>query len=237
MTERNLPRRSSVRIRSKDQYYIHLYFLLRDIEQALKEHACGRLLDIGCGNKPYAVWYEPLTEESVGCDMVQSDQFKVDVLCPATALALPDNHFDTALCTQVLEHVYDHHAVVREACRVLKPGGKLVLTVPFCWELHEEPHDYFRLSRHGLRQLFEENGLTVLTLKANGGKWAAALQMLINTVYSGFRKKTLRSKIIKFVFMELRLGQLINKLAVGADKIYFDEVWTLNYLIVGEKKS
>lgn len=237
MRARNLPRRSSVQIRSKEQYYIHLYFLLRDIEQAIRKYASGKLLDIGCGNKPYSVWYEPLTSGSVGCDMVQSDGSKADVLCPATALSFPDNSFDTALCTQVLEHVYDHHAVIREACRVLKPGGKLILTVPFCWELHEEPYDFFRISRHGLRQLFAENGFTVLELKANGGKWAATFQMMINSVYSGFRRKSIRSKIVKFIFIELRLCQLINKLAVWTDRKYFDDIWTLNYLIVGEKKT
>jgi SAM-dependent methyltransferase len=168
--------------------------------------------------------------------LVQSDSNRVDVICPATDLNFADNIFDTAFCTQVLEHVYDHHAVVREANRVLKPGGKLILTVPFCWELHEEPYDFFRLTKHGLKELFEENNFRVISIESNGGKWAAAFQMFINTVYSTFRFKTARAKLLKILFIEFRLTWMLNKLGVWLDKKYFDDVWTLNYIIVGEKK-
>lgn len=236
MRESNLSRLSSIRLKGKDQYYIHLYFLLKDIKDALKQHASGYLLDIGCGNKPYEEWYLQYSNKQTGCDIIQSDGNRVDVICPATELAFGDNTFDTAFCTQVLEHVYDHHKVLAEANRVLKPGGKLIVTVPFCWELHEEPYDFFRITKHGLQELCNENNFKVLYIKSNGGKWAAAFQMFINTVYSSFRFKTVRSKIVKFFFIELRLTWLLNKLAVWIDNKYFDDVWTLNYILVAEKK-
>ena len=180
--------------------------------------------------------YKQHSSKQVGCDIVQSDSNKVDVICPATELAFETNTFDTAFCTQVLEHVYDHHALIREANRVLKPGGKLILTVPFCWELHEEPFDFFRITKHGLTELCEENNFRVLYIKSNGGKWSATFQMFINTVYSTFRFKTVRSKMLKLLFIELRLTWLLNKMAVWMDKKYFDDVWTLNYILVAEKK-
>ena len=236
MTRELLPRLKNIQLRSKDQYYIHLYFLLQDIQEALQQHASGKLLDIGCGNKPYQEVYNKYSASQVGCDIVQSDAGMVDVICPATSLAFDDNTFDTAFCTQVLEHVYDHHAVVREANRILKPGGKLILTVPFCWELHEEPYDFFRITKHGLKELFEENNFNVIYIKSNGGKWAATFQMFINTIYSTFRFKTVRAKILKFLFLELKFTWLLNKMAVAIDKKHFDDVWTLNYIIVAEKK-
>jgi SAM-dependent methyltransferase len=236
MRQENLARLSSVKIKPKSPQYIHLYFLLNSIREHISLYAKGKLLDDGCGNKPYEEWYKQVTTEQTGCDVIQSDAHKVDVVCPATALSFPDNSFDTVLCTQVLEHVYDHHAVIREANRVLQPGGKLILTVPFCWELHEEPYDFFRVSKHGLKELFEENNFEVLTIKANGGKWAATFQMFVTTIYSTFKYKTVRAKLLKILFVELRLTVLLNKLGIWIDKRYFDDVWTLNYIIVGEKK-
>lgn len=230
-----MPRLKGVAIKKKAPDYIHLYFLMNDIKEALKNFAKGRLLDLGCGNKPYKEWYEPLTTESTGCDAIQSGEHIVDTICLATELPYESNHFDTIFTTQVLEHVYDHHSMIKEAFRVLKPGGNIILTVPFTWELHEEPYDFFRISKHGLRELFEEAGFEITYIKANGGKWAAMFQMFINTVYSTFKFKTARAKLLKIIFMELRLTWLLNHIAIRIDKKYFDEWWTLNYLVVARK--
>ncbi len=234
--QENIPRLSSTVLKKKAPDYIHLSLLLTDIDEAIKNHASGDLLDLGCGNKPYEEWYNLKTETQTGCDVIQSDKNRVDVICLATDLKFEDNKFDTVLATQVLEHVYDHHSMIKESFRVLKPGGKMILTVPFTWELHEEPYDFFRLTKHGLKELFEEAGFEIVYIKANGGKWAATFQMFINTVYSTFKFKTGRAKILKILFMELRLTWLLNHIALRIDKKYFDEWWTLNYLVVAQKK-
>lgn len=230
-----LPRLSSIHIKTKSPDYIHLYFLLQDIKYAIDKFASGKLLDVGCGNKPYEEWYQPKTTDQVGCDVAQSSNHKVDTICLATELLFKDESFDTVFSTQVLEHVYDHHGMIREAFRVLKPGGYCIVTVPFTWELHEEPYDFFRISKHGLKELFEEAGFEIEYIKANGGKWAALFQMMINTVYSTFKYKTFRAKILKILFLELKLTWLINKLAIYIDKKYFDDNWTINYIIVAKK--
>ncbi|UEG50917.1 class I SAM-dependent methyltransferase [Ferruginibacter lapsinanis] len=232
---KEMPRLKGVSIKKKSPDYIHLYFLMTDLKEAINNFTKGKLLDLGCGNKPYKEWYQPLTTESTGCDATQSTEQLVDTICLATDLPYETNTFDTVISTQVLEHVYDHHSMIKEAYRVLKPQGNIILTVPFTWELHEEPYDFFRISKHGLKELFEEAGFEINYIKANGGKWAAMFQMMLNTVYSTFKYKTVKSKILKLLFIELKLTWLINHIAIWADKKYRDDIWTINYIVVAKK--
>src|SRR5690606_38821261 len=191
----------------------------------------------GCGNKPYESWYKPLTASQVGCDIIQSDKNRVDVLCPATALSFKDNSFDSILCTQVLEHVFEHDKLISEVFRVLRPGGNIILTVPFAWELHEEPYDFFRYTKHSLKLLFEKAGFDINYIKPNGGKWAAIYQLRTNMIYSSFKNRTFINKLRRILYNELRLTQLRNHFAIWMDKKFRDEVFTLNYIVVAHKPA
>ena len=234
--EKNLPRLNDWNVKSKDPHYIHYYFLISDIKEALENFARGNFLDLGCGNKPYETIYKPLTERQTGCDAIQSDKNRVEVICLATDLKFENNMFDTILCTQVMEHVYDHKTMLKEIFRVLKPGGHIVLTVPFAWELHEEPHDYFRYTPHALKELFTLAGMQVDYIKPNGGKWAAIYQLRNNMLYHSFRtRKNFFTRLKKFLFMELRLTQLRNHFAIWLDKRSRSEIFTLNYIVVAHK--
>lgn len=235
--QENLPRLHDWHVRSKDWNYIHYYFLNQDIKSALETYAKGDFLDLGCGNKPYESWYKPLTTSQIGCDIIQSDKNRVDVLCPATALSFEDNSFDSILCTQVLEHVFEHDKLINEVFRVLRPGGNIILTVPFAWELHEEPYDFFRYTKHGLKQLFEKAGFDINYIKPNGGKWAAIYQLRTNMIYSSFKNRTFINKLRRILYNELRLTQLRNHFAIWMDKKFRDEVFTLNYIVVAHKPA
>lgn len=235
MRQINLPRLNSYKIKSKDPCYIHLYFLINDIKDALYKYAKGSLLDLGCGNKPYEDFYKPKTDKNIGCDIIQSDRNKVDIICLATDLPFENNHFDTVLCSQVMEHVYDYKIMINEIYRVLKKDGIIILTVPFAWELHEEPHDYCRFTKHSLKKIFEDAGFRIEYIKPNGGKWAAIYQLRNNMLYSSFFKKSWYNKLKKILLMELRLIQLRNLFAVWFDKKFRDEIFTLNYILVAKK--
>jgi SAM-dependent methyltransferase len=193
----NLRRKQNTTVRSKDPDYIHYYFLLNDVKEAIDNFTCGDLLDLGCGNKPYEEWYKSKTTSHTGCDVIQSSENKVDVLCMANELSFVSDKFDTVLCTQALEHVYDHHGLLKEAHRALRKNGNIILTVPFVWELHEEPYDFFRITKHGLKSLLHEAGFEIVYLKANGGKWAGAFQMFIRMVHSTFKNKSFKTKLLK----------------------------------------
>lgn len=233
--QKNIPRISDWKIKSKHPHYIHYYFLIRDLKEAIQKYARGNFLDLGCGNKPYESLYNPVTDTQVGCDVIQSDRNRVDVICLATELKFSDSQFDSILCTQVLEHVFEHDKMIQEILRVLKPGGHIILTVPFAWELHEEPYDFFRYTKHALKELFERNGLVINYIKPNGGKWAAVYQLRNNILVSSFRKKTFLSRIRKFIYIKLKLIKLRNYFAIWLDKKYHDEIFTLNYIVVAHK--
>jgi SAM-dependent methyltransferase len=229
------PRMASLRVKPKSVHYIHLHLLMQDLSAAIKTYARGDLLDLGCGNRPYDAWYVPRTTSQTGCDITQSDQQRVDVICAASRLPFASGSFDTVLCTQVLEHVYDQRELIADAYRVLRKDGCLILTVPFCWEIHEAPYDFFRVTKYGLKKMLEDAGFQIVEIKANGGKWATAAQMMLNTIYSSFKTKSIRARLMKLVFHGLRLTWLINKLALWIDRRYFDDTWTLNYLVVAKK--
>lgn len=223
MRETNLYRFADYnKIDSTDPYYLEYKPLIRDLEGSVKKYARGRILDIGCGNKPYEGMFQGIAEEYVGCDVVQSDQQRVDIICEATRIPQPDASFDTVFSTQVIEHVEDHQALVSEAYRLLKQGGHFILSGPLYWHLHEEPHDYFRFTKYGFKYILEKSGFTVLEIHSNGGKWAFLGQVIIHTLPARLIKIKLFTSLINHIFSYL-------------DKKFYNDINTLNYVVVGKK--
>ena len=134
-----------------------------------KRFVRGQLIDLGCGRMPYRAALLPLVEDYDGLDpFPRSDQ--VRYTCSMTDMTeVPDASYDSAICLEVLEHVPDPAAALRETARILKPGGWLVLSVPHLSRLHDEPHDYFRYTSHGLCRLLESSGFEVVELQVKGG--------------------------------------------------------------------
>ena len=126
----------------------------------------GRVLEIGCGDKRRALLLGDLVDEYVGLDHPGSIHGLdcVDVLASAYETTLPDATFDGVLCLSVLEHLEEPALAVREALRVLKPGGVAIYSVPLFFHLHEEPRDFFRYTKHGIRHLFTQAGFEIVEI-------------------------------------------------------------------------
>ena len=150
--------------------------------RAAAPRARGRLLDVGCGDKPYEAWFRPFVSAYVGIEHGATFAAtaagagtgatgRPDVVYGAGTLPFKDGSFDTVLSVQVLEHTPRPGALMAEMSRVLAPDGVLILTAPFQFRLHEQPHDYFRYSPHGLRQLCADVGLEVFETVAQGSLW------------------------------------------------------------------
>lgn len=139
----------------------------------------GRMLDVGCGGRPYAELFSPNLGQ-VGLDIDQErnrERGAADVYYDGSVFPFEDASFDAVLCSQVLEHVFTPEAFVAEIARVLKPGGELLLTVPFLWGEHEQPWDAMRYTSHGLRTLLERHGFEILSQRKSVAGFCALLQL------------------------------------------------------------
>lgn len=149
----------------------------RIMEQALayaaEHYARGRLVDVGCGSKPWRAVFAPYVSEHVGVDRFDSRRSpgSVDVIASAYEIPLPDSHAHTVLMTAVLEHLAQPARALAEARRLLTPGGHLVLTSPLFWPLHQQPLDFFRYTPHGFRYLLEEAQFEVVEIVPLSGVW------------------------------------------------------------------
>lgn len=138
-----------------------LYGLFRTLRPRLLE-AHGSLLDAGCGLMPYRYLVEQRVSRYDGIDLAVTKG--IDIRYRGTITEMPEvgsDTYDFVLCSEVLEHLSAPWLAVAEIERVLKPGGSLVLSVPFLSRLHDEPHDYFRFTSHGLKSLVEASGMNV----------------------------------------------------------------------------
>jgi SAM-dependent methyltransferase len=113
-----------------------------------------RILDVGCGGKPYEPLFRPYASY-VGVDVGNP---AADLEGSAEDLPVEDASFDLVLCTQTLEHCLDPAAAVRELRRVAAPGGRVLASTHGVQVYHPAPEDLWRWTHAGLERLFAENG-------------------------------------------------------------------------------
>lgn len=125
----------------------------------------GKVVDVGCGQRPYEDFFAHC--EYVGIDVEASGRSAVHkrphVYFNGVDLPFDDEDVDAVVCTEVLEHAVDPARLVAEIRRTLRPGGKVLITVPFMWGEHEAPYDFRRFSTFGVRRLLDEGGLRVVS--------------------------------------------------------------------------
>jgi SAM-dependent methyltransferase len=166
-------------------------------EQAREAHdelGPYRLLDIGCGEKPYEPLFTPYVSSYIGVDPVENP--RAEVRGAAEALPLEDASADVTICIQVLEHVDDPAAVVRELHRVTAPGGRVLLSTHGVMVYHPAPVDRWRWTHEGLEKIFADAGPWDSVRVTPSSGTAACLAML-TSIY------------IDHVFRRIHLGRLM----------------------------
>lgn len=152
---------------------------MRDMLPALC--GSGTIIELGAGGDYYKN-FVPLGQHyltsnlSAGCD-VQLDMTKLD---------LADSSVDALVSVFALEHLYDFEAVFLEQQRVLKPGGRLLLIVPFLYYYHAAPDDFFRFTASALDRLLAP--FNVLVRQPLGGRWLLFSEFLHEKVVMGSEK-------------------------------------------------
>lgn len=198
-----------------------------------REYACGQLLDVGCGKKPYRHVLADRVSSYIGIEMpnTQSHSGVVDVYGSACALPFENQVFDSVLCTEVLEHVPEPKHLLSEVKRVLKPQRYLILTAPLTWGPHEVPHDFYRYTEFGLRYLAEQVGFVVEKVEPTSGHWQTLGQRASAFVYyhHGWRKSRITTAPVVAICTMIQLFFSV------LDWVYRHEGDTLDYLLIARR--
>ncbi|MGJ7031688.1 methyltransferase domain-containing protein [Niabella hirudinis] len=159
----------------------------------------GILLDVGCGYMPYRRYIEASAaiDRYVGMDLEDATTYKSikpDITWDGYTIPLPDNSVHSVLLTEVLEHCPYPEKVLSEIHRVLRPGGKVVFTVPFVWYLHEAPFDFYRYTPYAIHKMMKGGHLSVEELYAYGVNTQALMH-----AYAIWLKRSSWPKAIRFL--------------------------------------
>jgi SAM-dependent methyltransferase len=139
------------------------------------------VLDLGAGDAPYRELFTRANYmTSDWGNSPHAGGSRADIVAPASVLPIGSSTVDLVLCTQVLEHVADPGEVLAECVRVLKSNGRLALTVPLVWQLHELPHDYYRYTAAGIEHLLERAGLVDIEIRARNDSFTTLAQLMLN---------------------------------------------------------
>jgi SAM-dependent methyltransferase len=208
-------------------FFLSRRALWREIA-AVANTVSGTLLDVGCGTKPYSSLF--LVDEYVGLDIdseISRRRGIAEKLYDGTRFPFDSQHFDVVLCNQVLEHVFNPDEFISELHRVLKPGGQLILTVPFVWDEHEQPFDYARYTSFGLKALLARNGLTLTVQKKTLADVSVLFQLANAYLFKVLSPKRTASYLIAstLVFAPVSLlGWLAGLLFPKNPDLYLDQV-------------
>lgn len=171
------------------------YFIRKGIYNGIKHYSKefnGKLLDFGCGRKPYRNLFH--VDEYIGIDLKREDEWTkqyADVLYDGTVLPFQDHYFDGVLSTEVIEHLPNEELAIQELYRILKPGGRILITVPFVWNEHGVPYDYRRYTSFGISELLKKYGFSDIQVRKNSTfietlvqLWCIYLVTFLNTRFS-----------------------------------------------------
>jgi SAM-dependent methyltransferase len=164
-------------------FFIARRGLLKNIKK-LGSEITGRTLDVGCGTKPYEKYFK--CSQYVGLEIettLNHELKRADYFYDGKKFPFKENEFDSVVTNQVLEHVFNPDEFLSEINRVLKMNGKLLLTVPFVWDEHEQPYDYARYSSFGLKSLLEKHGFEIIKHHKSVNDFRVIIQLLNAYLY------------------------------------------------------
>ncbi|QUS59317.1 class I SAM-dependent methyltransferase [Synechocystis sp. PCC 7338] len=188
----------------------------------------GKILDVGCGSKPYQKLFN--VSEYIGLEIDSEDNRKnkkADYFYQGDNFPFIDEEFDSVISNEVLEHIFNPDIFLSEVNRVLKPQGILLITVPFVWDEHEQPYDYARYSSFGLKHLLKKHGFKILEYRKSMNDIRIIFQLINAYLY----KKTVTSNqyvnlitTISLMSSFNILGELLSKILPKNDDLYLDSI-------------
>ncbi|MDR1561056.1 MAG: class I SAM-dependent methyltransferase [Holosporaceae bacterium] len=168
-------------------FYFARKNLYKQISRLSKEFN-GKILDVGCGTKPYRelfnvdVYHGLEYSDSKSGISHKSQDFVYD----GHAFPFQNETYDGIISNEVLEHVFNPDEFLSEVSRVLKRNGKLLLTVPFVWDEHEQPGDFARYTSFGIKYLLKKHGFKIIYFHKSANNITIIFQLINDYIYKIF---------------------------------------------------
>lgn len=208
------------------------YFARKGLFQNIKDlsrQVQGKILDIGCGSKPYQNLFVNATQY-VGLEIdTEDNRFKknADFFYDGKIFPFEKGSFDSVITNQVFEHVFNPNEFLNELNRVLKVSGILLITVPFVWDEHEQPFDYARYSSFGLKHILQENGFHILEHRKSISDIRVVFQLINAYLYKITLTKNSYINLLFCIFLMAPfniIGEILSKILPKNDDLYLDNI-------------
>jgi ubiquinone/menaquinone biosynthesis C-methylase UbiE len=188
------------------------------------------MLDFGCGHKPYRSLF-PQIKQYIGVDFDNDghthDKEQIDVFYDGLSLPFPNQYFDCAICTEVLEHVPDIEVSLALLKRVLKTNASVIISLPFVWPEHEMPFDFRRFTTGGLVKELEKEGFEIQQTYKNGNSASVIIELFIMFIHNLlYTKIVFLNYLINliFIFPFTLLGIILSAIFRNQKGLYFNTV-------------
>lgn len=188
--------------------FFNPFFIIRkELYKAIESQApkfTGKLVDLGCGTKPYAHEFVNVSEY-IGLDIEQSGngdtKSYIDVFYDGSTFPFESNSVDGIFSSETFEHIFNLEEIIPEIHRVLKPDGLLLATCPFFWPEHEVPYDYARYTSFAIQHLLKKNGFEIIHYEKTGNFLTSMIQMQALYLYFYINKIPLLSSVFFILFI------------------------------------
>jgi len=202
-----------------------LYKNISDLSSQIKGE---KLLDVGCGTKPYKELFDVEQYDGLEYDTPENRAGKrAEYFYDGKTFPFKNEFYDHVISNEVLEHVFNPDEFLKELNRVLKMDGRLLLTVPFVWDEHEQPHDFARYTSFGIKFLLDKHGFEIIEFRKSVNDLGVVFQLLNDYIYKklikrGKRKNRLLVNVLCSIFNIL--GAILVKITPKNDDLYLDNI-------------
>ena len=202
--------------------------LLDEHLEQMRAEMTGRVLEIGAGRNGRRGEFHPPLENTdnwiyLNLLSIQSPHVQADV----QRLPFRSDSFDTVVCLEVMEYIDEPSVGLREAKRVIRSGGKLVISLPFMHR-HDAPTDFWRFTEAGIERILSENSLQIIALKKQGSGLAVAVSILKHWIHVSGEDRRLWYALVAKPFLDY----LWNRDKITAATIPTLETFSTGYLIL-----
>lgn len=196
----------------------------------------GRVIDLGCGMRPFEQDILEHADEYVGVDWGNTlHELQAHIVADLNQpLPIADEAANHVVSFEVLEHLSEPQVMLAETVRILRRGGQVTLSVPFQWWVHEAPWDYYRYTCHGLEYMLRKAGFTDIVVSPTTGFWSMwLLKLNYQTLRLARRapypvRLVMRTLLTPFWWLNQHLAQVI-------DRFWPEESETAGYFVTATK--